>query len=401
MPLRINNNIAALNAPRSLNATNRVLQNGLERLSSGLRINRASDDAAGLQIREGLRAETAGLQVNVQNATQATNLVQTAEGSLGQVNAILIRMRELATQSSTSTLSDTNRASIQAEFSQLSAEIDRIAQSTTFNEQILLTGFGNTVDPTSTALTTSNTTGVTDIRLSGAQAGTFTFVDTSATDGQITLGDGGISQTLSLGTVLDGSVVVTGTQVVANFDRLGIQVTLAGANVTGATGQFTDGALDGQQVVVESGTGGSFQIGPKDASFNRLEVSIPDLRASGNALNLSDVSVGTQATAQASLTSIDSAVARVAQERGTLGATHNRLSFTISANENAIENIQSSESSISDADIASEVTRVTRAQVLSQLGTSILAQANNLQRQNVAALLQTQGYYRSSDKDLR
>jgi flagellin len=391
VPLRINHNIAALNATRHLNAANRVLQTGFERLSSGLRINRASDDAAGLQIREGLRAEIAGLKVSVQNATLATNLVQTAEGSLGEVNAILIRLRELATQSSTSTISDNNRASIQAEFSQLTAEIDRIAQSTTFNDQILLTGFGNAVDPTSTALTTSNTTGVTDIRLSGASAGTFTFVDTSATDGQITLGDGGTSQTLSLGTVLDGSVVATGTQTVANFDRLGVQVKLAGANVAGATGQFTDGSLDGQQVVIESGTGGSFQIGPKDASFNRLEVSIPDLRASGDALNLSSVSVESQATAQAALTSIDSAVARVAQERGTLGATQNRLSFTISANENAIENVQASESSISDADIALEVTRLTRTQILAQLATSILTQANSLQRQNVATLLQFQG----------
>ena len=163
---------------------------------------------------------------------------------------------------------------------------------------------------------------------------------------------------------------------------------LAGANVAGATGQFTDGSLDGQQVVIESGTGGSFQIGPKDASFNRLEVSIPDLRASGDALNLSSVSVESQATAQAALTSIDSAVA---QERGTLGATQNRLSFTISANENAIENIQASESSISDADIALEVTRLTRTQILAQLATSILTQANSLQRQNVATLLQFRG----------
>ena len=391
MPLRINNNISALNATRHLSATNRGLQAGLERLSSGLRLNRASDDPAGLQIREGLRAETVGLQVNVQNAALATDLLQTAEGSLGQVNSILIRLRELATQSSTSTLTDANRSSLQAEFSQLTAEIDRIAQSTTFNDQILLTGFGNSVDTaSSTALTASNTTGVTDVRLSGAQAGTFTFVDTSATDGQITLGNGDISQTVSLDTKLDGGAVATGTQVVANFDRLGIQVTLAGAEVAGATGQFTDGALDGQQVIVESGTGGSFQIGPKDASFNRLEVAIPDLRASGAALNLDSVSVESLATARSAITSVDSAVTRVAQERGNLGATQNRLSFTISANESAIENIRASESSISDADIASQVTQVARAQILAQLGTSILAQANNLQRENVFRLLQVQ-----------
>ena len=161
MTLRVNNNIAALNSRRHLNANNRVLNVRLERLASGLKLNRAADDAAGLSVREGMRAEISGLKVNVSNAEQATNLIQVAEGSLNEVNAILVRMRELAVQSSSSTVTDLNRESIQAEFTQLTTEIDRIAQATQYNNHTLLTGFGIEVDSTSTALTASNNTGVT------------------------------------------------------------------------------------------------------------------------------------------------------------------------------------------------------------------------------------------------
>lgn len=386
MALSINTNISALNAARNLGSANQSLSTTTERLSSGLRINRASDDAAGLSVREGLRADLAGLRVSEKNASQANDLLQTAEGSLAQVNDILIRTRELAVQSSSSTLTDTNREAIQTEFSQLVSEIDRIALSTTFNNQVLLTGFGNSIDATSTALTTSNVTGVTEVRLSGAQAGTFNFVD-MAGDNQITLGNGTLSQTLSVGPLLDSSVVATGTQVVANFDTLGIQVTLAGANVTGATGQFSDGDLGSTQIVIQSGTGGSFQIGSTNVSANRIEVSVPDLRATGTQLNLSSTSVASISTAQTAITSIDNAISTVAQERGTIGAVQNRLNFSISSTEESITSIQASESTISDADFAAEVTNLTRAQILSQVGTSILAQANT-QSQNVLVLLQ-------------
>ncbi|MDP6702742.1 MAG: flagellin, partial [Candidatus Latescibacteria bacterium] len=261
MALRVNSNLAANSIIRQLKTTTRTVDSGLERLASGLRVNRAADDAAGLSVREGLRAELSGLQVNTRNAELANNLLQTAEGSLNEVNATLIRMRELAVQSSSSTLSDSDRSSLQAEFGQLSAEIDRIAQATTFNDQVLLTGFGNAVDATSTAIAQSDTTGITNVAISGAQAGTFTFID-DAGDSEITLGNGTTTQTINVGTILDGTVVATGTQVVANFDRLGVQVTLAGANATGATGSFADGDLTGTELVITEGTGGLFQIGP-------------------------------------------------------------------------------------------------------------------------------------------
>jgi flagellin len=386
MPLRVNNNIAAINSRRQLNANNRDLSSRLERLSSGLRINRAADDAAGLSVREGMRAEISGLKMNVLNAEQGSNLLQVAEGSLNEINAMLIRMRELAVQSASSTVNDSNRESIQAEYTQLIQEIDRIAQSTTYNDQVLLTGFGNTVDATSTALTTSNDTGVSSIKISGASTGTYTFGDTAG-DSEITLGNGTVTQTIRIATMLDGSDVATGTTTVANFDRLGVQVTLAGANVSNATGNYSDGDLDGTTIVVDSSTGGSFQVGPDDGINNRIEVGIQDMRASGAILNLNTTAVGTLDSSRSAITEIDQAIFKVSNQRGDLGAFMNRLAFTISFTENEIENIQNSEASISDADVAAEVTAFTRAQILSQAATSMLAQANVVP-QSALSLLQ-------------
>ena len=386
MPLRLNNNIVAINSRRHLKANTKNLATRLERLSSGLRVNRAADDAAGLSVREGMRAEIAGLRINVLNSEQATNLIQVAEGSLNETNAILIRMQELATQSSNSTLTDENREAVQAEFGQLISEIDRIAQATTYNNQNVLTGFGNTVDTASTVVTLSDTSGVTRVQISSAQTGTYTFED-EGEDGTITIGNGAVSQTISIGTLLDGSDVATGTKVVANFNRLGIQVTLAGAGVANATGAYTDGDLNEQTIIIEFGVGGSFQVGPKDFAFNRIDVSIGDMSATGENLNLSGISVATLTTARTSISSIDLAISVVAQQRGDLGAVQNRLGFVISYTENEIENIQASEASISDADIAAEVTAFTRAQILVQAATAMLAQANVLP-QNALLLLQ-------------
>jgi flagellin len=386
MPLRVNNNIAAVSARRHLNQNNKVLNQQLERLSSGLRVNRAADDAAGLSVREGMRAEISGLKVSVQNAEQASNLIQVAEGSLNEINSMLVRMRELAVQSGSSTVNDTNRESIQAEYSQIATEIDRIAQATTYNSETLLTGYGNTVSTASTAVTASNTSGVTDIKITGASTGTYTFVD-SGSDSAITLGNGTVTQTISVGTILDGSAVATGTQVVANFDRLGVQVTLAGSGVSKATGAYADGGLNGQSIIVDGGTGGSFQVGATNSAFNRIEVSILDMRSSGANLNLNTTSVATISTARTAIGQIDQAITTVSQQRGDLGAFQNRLSFSMAYTENEIENVQASEASISDADIATEVTSFTRAQILSQAATAMLAQANVLP-QNALSLLQ-------------
>jgi len=387
MALRINNNIAAINARRHMGANSRDLGVQLERLSSGLRVNRAADDAAGLIVREGMRAELSGMRQNVLNAEQGSNLLQVAEGSLNEISAMLIRMRELAVQSASSTVNDLNRESIQSEYTQIIQEIDRISLSTTYNDQILLTGFGNTVDTASTALTASNTSGVIDVKISGASSGTYNFID-NGNDADITLGNGIVSQTIDIGQILDTEFnVATGTTVIANFDRLGVQVTLSGSGVTTATGSYVDGDLNGQTVIVTSGTGGSFQVGPHSGINNRIEVTIDDMRASGPRLNLNTTSVASLDSSRSSISNLDQAIDKVSRQRGDLGAFMNRLAFTISFTENSIENLQNSESSISDADIATEISKFTRSQVLTQAATAMLAQANMLP-QTVLSLLQ-------------
>ena len=326
-------------------------------------------------VSEGLRSEVARLTQNVRNAQQGSDLLQVAEGSMQEVNNMLVRMRELAIASSTSTLNNANRESVAAEYGQLISEIDRIAQATTFNKQNLLTGFGNQVSAASTALTTSATTGVSRIAISAAQADTFTFVD-AGSDGLLTLGNGATSQTFRIGTLLDGTTVATGTSVVANFDRLGIQVTLVGPNAAGAPDSYVDGDLDGANIVIEAGTGGSFQIGPSDNFFNRLEVGIADLRATGLALNLGNTSVSSIGTARSAITSIDAAIETVSNSRADLGAVQNRLAFSIGFTEVEIENITASDATIRDADIAEEVTALSRGQILIQASNAMLVQAN-------------------------
>jgi flagellin len=263
MPIRLGSNVASINARRYLNANSADYAKRIERLSSGLRINRGADDAAGLSVSEGMRAEILGMRQGVRNAEQGATLIQLAEGSLNEVSNMLRRMRELAVQSANSTINDANREGLSAEFNQLTAEIDRLALSTTYNDQVLLTGFGNTVSQSSTASTAlDGFSGIKFLGISGAVPGTYTFADTSATDNQITLSvtlaDGTeLRQSIDLGTVLDQegttNLMATGTTYVANFDRLGVQVTLVGSGVDTTSNTVKTQVADG-------GPGGSIQI---------------------------------------------------------------------------------------------------------------------------------------------
>ena len=384
MPLRVNNNITAITARRALGVNSRTLATRIERLSTGLRINRAADDAAGLAISEGLRAEIGGLTQGVRNAEQATNLSQVAEGALNQMSAMLVRMRELAVQAASSTVNSNNRSNLQAEFAQLIAEIDRVALATSYNNTVLLTGFGNTVSANaSTAITASATSGVTGMTLTGAPAGTYTFLDVDPTDNQITVGNGVATQTIDIGSILDndavGGVVASGTTAVANFDRVGLILNL--------DDRYRDGDLDGLTLEVTQGTGGSFQVGPDNKVADRIEFGLDDMRASGPELNLNTTSIGSMISARSTIPILDLAIDRVASERADIGAIQNRLTFTIVSANNGIENLQASESSIRDADVAPEVSEFTRAQILTQAATAVLAQANALP-QTALSLLQ-------------
>ncbi|MCC7264830.1 MAG: hypothetical protein IT369_20115 [Candidatus Latescibacteria bacterium] len=389
MPLTIdvNNNIAALNVRRHLSLNSRDMGTRLERLSSGMRVNSAKDDPAGLAISEGFRGPLSGLAVGLRNAEMGSNLLQVAEGSLNEVSSVLIRIRELAMESATSTLNDDNRESLENEMIQLRQEIDRIARSTGYNGQRMLTGFGARVDEAqSTALSASATTGVVRAAISGAGKGAYTFVD-AAGDGALTLGNGVVTQTLNTASLfLDGQGVATGTTAVANFDRLGVQVTLAGHQGAGATGSYVDGDLDQRTIMVSGGTGGSFQVGAENRVEDRIEIGIDDMSASGSVLNLNTLSLASQENARTALDSINAAIDEVARQRGSLGSVMNRLQFTISFTESAIEGNTISEATVRDADMAAEVSAFTRTQILTQAATAMLAQANSAP-QSVMVLL--------------
>ena len=395
--LMVNHNIMAINTNRHLGNTSRRLATNLERLSSGLRINRGADDPSGLQVSEGLRAQIRSLIVGTRNAEQGTNMIQTAEGALNEVSAILIRMRELAMQSASSTVSDQNREAINAESVQLITEIDRIANSTQYNAQTLLRGFGNVVntDPAASTALQSTTTGVIDVKLSAAQSGTYTFLDADPTDNQITLGNGIVTQTIDIGPALDndaiGGVVATGSSIIANFDRLGVTLTLSGNRPASlsdpATDGFRDGELDGLSIIVAGGTGGSIQVGSENRAVDRIELTISDLSATGPTLSLGGLSMSTLGSARSAISTVDLAIDTIAQIRGDLGAQQNRLGYTIRKNNVAVENMTASESGIRDTDVAETVTDFTRNQILTQSGTALLAQANAVP-QNFLSLLQ-------------
>ena len=264
MPIRLGNNITSMNARRFLNQNSADFTKRVERLSSGLRINRGADDPAGLSVSEGMRSEILGMKQGVNNATQGISLIQLAEGSLNEVSSMLRRMREVAVQSANSTINDSNREGLSSEFNQLSAEIDRIAVSTTYNDQVLLTGFGNSVSQTKTISTAlDGYTGVSEVGISGAVPGTYTFTDTSADDNQITLAvtraDGTeLKQSIDVGATLDrdgtSNLVATGTTFVANFDRMGVQVTVVGPTVDTNSNTL-------KSTVANAGTGGFLEIG--------------------------------------------------------------------------------------------------------------------------------------------
>ena len=174
MPIRINHNIPSINTQRLGRINNRNLKMRLERLSSGFRINRAADDASGLSISEGMRAELSGLRQGTISSEHVINLIQTAEGALNEVNAMLIRIRELAAQSTPSTVNDQSWESINVKFVQLLNEIDRIGSVTYYNNSSLLSGYGNTVNGNTAVFYALNVaaTGLTNVQISGAAAET-------------------------------------------------------------------------------------------------------------------------------------------------------------------------------------------------------------------------------------
>lgn len=395
MPQIINTNVASLTAQRNLNMSQSSLSTSLQRLSSGLRINSARDDAAGLAISQRMNAQVKSLNQAARNASDGISMIQTAEGGMSQIQDMLIRMKELATQGSNSTLADAERSFIADEMTQLRDEINNISTRTKFNGQQLLNGsFGKALDATSTVqggfnLATSGTAAVTKVDITGAAAGTtFTFAD--ANTGELTLSDGTNSQMIDI-TAL---ALTAGQSYELNYNELGVKVTIKASGAE--TGANIAADLDAGTIITTAATGAEIQVGADDAADNRLTLTFGDTRINGTSADARMVALDTDITSfagattaansQALLTSVEDALTYVSEQRAALGAQQNRLDYTVANLQTQSENISASKSRITDADFAAETANLTRAQILQQAGTAMLAQANSLP-QNVLSLL--------------
>lgn len=483
----INTNVASLNAQRNLNASQSSLSTSLQRLSSGLRINSAKDDAAGLAISQRMTSQINGLNQAVRNANDGISLAQTAEGALSSSGDILQRIRELAVQSSNASNSASDRQAIQSEVGQLTAELDRIATSTQFNGQTLLDGTAGTLnfqvgananqtiaatgtnfrtnnfgdnrvsqDTVQAKATSTNVVAAQDVSISGYLGSAKYTTIASDTAKSIAAGINGITaktgvtasaitdvnlalgaETYSFSIKSDNATAVTvsfsvgGSASVSDDFASAVSAINAATSKTGVTAQF-DSELGGIKLTNATGnditiTNGAtantkFDVATYKADHSALIATPVDNKGAsavavvngrvtldsqqsfsvsdagsglaigattGTASALKSVStldVTTYDNAQLALAIVDSALASVNNQRAQYGALQNRFQSTVANLQATSENLSASRSRIQDTDFAAETANLTRAQILQQAGTAMLAQANTLP-QNVLSLL--------------
>jgi len=412
----INTNINSLTAQRNLASTQSSLSTSMQRLSSGLRINSAKDDAAGLAIADRMTSQVRGLNQAARNANDAISLAQTAEGALGSISDNLQRMRELAVQAANGTLTDDNRAKIQAEVSQLKAEIDRVGNQTQFNGIQLLDGTngGLSFQVGSDANQSIAITTLTDAR--AAALGTSTYA--SADGDAITPVDGGddlsaldgatAGTSLAVGGFSIAGIAITGSDLTVGdtaavtaaeykqYMNKTVDAINAKTSETGVTASLTvddAGAMTISMVGTINGSNATgdivFTAGDNDGTLLGIDVFTGDDAATGLAetqTGITDLDVGTASGANQAMVMLDGAISAVNTMRGDLGAMQNRFSSTIANLQSSAENMAASRSRIQDADFASETANLSRSQILQQAGTAMVAQANQLP-QGVLALL--------------
>ena len=389
---RVNTNTTSFHTYRSYSSSQAGLEQNIERLSSGLRINRAADDSAGQAISQRMKNQATGMRQAVRNSQQATNYLQTAEGGLNQIHGILSRMRELAVQSSSDGLNTNDRFSIELEYAQLKDEVSRIANSTTYNNMTLING-----DRAKGIARTETTPGTADISATEiksfsvasnvATGDAFEFTSVSANSITLTNKTTGAEQILHQP---DGAGFAEND--VLNFDDLGITMTL-GAGYDGIADNddgFT--ITQGDFVTMQVGADNDAAHARADSSDadhsavteNRITLNISDATAKG--LGISDSQVSDLADSQRAINALDSAIEKVNDERGNIGALQNRFEFAVSNLQSSLQNTEASRSTILDADFALEAAGMAKNQILTQSGTAMLAQANQIS-QNVLSLL--------------
>ena len=430
----VQHNMQAANANRMLNITTSAQSKSTEKLSSGYKINRAADDAAGLSISEKMRKQIKGLDRASTNAQDGVSAVQTAEGALTEVHSMLQRMNELATQSANGTNSTTDRKAIQDEIDQLTTEIDRVSETTKFNETYLLKGDdssnGNkktfaqdnvlgTVNGLTVAAkgtTVAELTDNADITLGKVEVvsdnAAFTIADAAAqtkaqnvskitsdgTNATVTLNDGkevtntiaNIKTTYGIEATAAGSATISKQLTVENTNAAitgtytgSLEKYAAGASVTAKLGISTGGATS--LAVGTKALQFNLHVGADSDSTNKISVNIESMSSKG--IGVDGLKVDTEKSATKAIDTISDAIQKVSSQRSSLGAVQNRLEHTINNLDNVVENTTSAESRIRDTDMAKEMVNYSKNNILAQAGQSMLAQANQA-NQGVLSLLQ-------------
>ncbi len=395
----INTNVMSMNSQRNLMSSQGSLATSMQRLSSGLRVNSAKDDAAGLAIAERMNAQVKGLNVAARNANDGISLAQTAEGALGKVGDMLQRMRELSVQSANSTNSADDRKALQAEVKQLTDEIDRVSQQTSFNGKKVLDGsftaatfqVGANAGDNITIGSLANTTA--DNLSTVAYAELTETVDTAdITDFATEIDAGTLTITVGTGDAVDLGAI---GEAASETARLG-QVVEAVNRKTGETGvsaflvDNNDGTFDVEFMSSKLDSAGDPEV-IEFAGFTAATTGVADdgsgiVAATDDLTGISSIDVTSEKGAYIAIKKLDAALDDVNSARATLGAVQSRFENAVSNIQIGVENLSASRGRIMDADFAKETANLSRAQILQQAGTAMVAQANQAP-QGVLSLL--------------
>ncbi|MFK3975217.1 flagellin [Shewanella vesiculosa] len=379
MAISVNTNVTSMRSQNNLNSANSSLQTSMERLSSGLRINSAKDDAAGLQISNRMTSQINGIGVAVRNANDGISMAQTAEGAMQESTNILQRMRDLSLQSANGSNSDEDRGSMQKEITALNAELTRIADTTAFGGTKLLDGsFGsktfqvgsNSNETISLSLdnvradalgttTGKSVTSTIDFTKAGAAAETLTFAVTDAT------GTYSVDVAIAAGAGTDDVI----KSVNAAVGQYGINME---SNGSGGATMVADNAVTGFTIASSIAS----DAGMTTTAAATQTLGADDSGTLGGAVNA--INISTQTGAQSAIDVIDTAIAQIDSKRADIGAVQNRMNFTINNLNNIQSNVTDARSRIQDVDFAQETAQLTKQQILSQTSSAMLAQANQI-----------------------
>ena len=408
----VQHNLTAMNSNRMLGLTTKTQAKSTEKLSSGYKINRAADDAAGLSISEKMRKQIRGLTQASSNAQDGISAVQTAEGALNEVQDMLQRMNELAVKSANGTNSADDRQYIQDEIDQLTTEIDRVSETTKFNEAYLLKGDSTTTDKATfiqsgyavakdlyaegsdAALTTAQlkealekgqkiytdtaANGQTDDKIAKANRDYAYITKLYDKDGKEVSAENVLAGKNADGTTAAQKYYTSDAGETGNTNNANVAIAVADAKKTDGTGYL-------EQFDVNGKLSFNLHVGADSSSNNKIGVEISSMSAAG--IGVKNLKVDTEYDATAAVDRISAAIQKVSTQRSALGAVQNRLEHTINNLDNVVENTTSAESQIRDTDMATEMVKYSNNNILAQAGQAMLAQSNQA-NQGVLSLLQ-------------